>query len=698
MRVWPGKPYPLGATYDGRGTNFSLFTESAQAVKLCLFDNGGQETQIELPESTEHCRHGYLPDVAPGQRYGYRVHGPYDPASGQRANPAKLLLDPYAKAIEGQVQWNPAVYGHNQSDPDGPPNLADSAPFMPRCIVINPYFDWRHDAPPDATLHESVIYELHVKGFTMRHPDVPPELRGTYAGLAHPAVIDYLTDLGVTAVELMPVHEFIHAQRLLEKGLRNYWGYDTINFFAPHHEYASPGPPGRQVQQFKQMVLALHQARIEVILDVVYTHTPEGNHLGPTLAYKGIDNVSYYRLVTDHRGRYYDTTGTGNSFNMNHPNVLRMIMDSLRYWITEMHVDGFRFDLAPTLARELHEVDRLSAFFDIIHQDPVISQAKLIAEPWDVGDGGHQVGKFPVQWCEWNALYRDDVRKFWRGDPGTRSEFARRFTGSAELYEKGGRPPYASVNFVTCHDGYTLRDLVSYSHGHNEANQEDDRGREEYNISFNCGHEGHTDDPEVNMRRSRYQRDFLATLLLSQGMPHILHGDEIGRTQHGNNNAYSQDNDTSYVDWEHRDCDLHEFAQRLIALRRDHPIFRRWRWIRGSGTGQPAEVAWYQPNGQPMTDEQWDRPDDHALQIMLDGNHIRGLDLQGQPISDDSFLVLVNAHHEPLAFRIIPGPTGGAWFLVLDTSDWQQDDRRSVQAGEEITMPASSLLLFTDGQ
>jgi isoamylase len=565
VRIWPGEPYPLGATWDGTGTNFSLFSEVAERVELCLFDDGpegGNEQRVDLPEVTALCWHGYLPQVGPGQRYGFRVHGPWAPAEGRRCNPAKLLLDPYAKAVEGGVTWDPAVFSHRLDDPEAAAE-ADSAPFVPRSIVINPFFDWGTDHPLRTPAHETVIYETHVKGLTATHPGVLPELRGRYAGLAEPAVLAHLKRLGVTAIELLPVHQFVHDGRLLGLGLRNYWGYNSISYLAPHNEYSAAGERGQQVQEMKQLVKTLHAEGFEVILDVVYNHTAEGNHLGPTLCFKGIDNAAYYRLMADQPAYYMDYTGTGNSLNMRHPHVLQLIMDSLRYWILDMHVDGFRFDLAATLARGLHECDRLSAFFDIIQQDPVISQVKLIAEPWDIGEGGYQVGNFPPLWSEWNGKYRDSVRDFWRGENQTLGDFANRFTGSSDLYAPTGRRPSASVNFVTCHDGFTLEDLVSYNEKHNEANGEDNRDGESHNRSSNCGVEGPTnapDDPEVTALRDRQKRNFLATLFLSQGIPMLLGGDEIGRTQGGNNNAYCQDNKVSWYDWGAVDEDLLDFT------------------------------------------------------------------------------------------------------------------------------------------
>src|SRR6516164_3045333 len=582
MGVWPGDGYPLGASYDGAGTNFAVFSEVAELVELCLFANDGAETRVALREVDGFIWHGYLPGVGPGQRYGYRVHGPYDPAAGNRCNPAKLLLDPYAKAIEGSVRWDPAVYGYPFGHPDERSD-ANSAPHMPRSVVVNPYFDWRLDRPPRTPYHETVIYEAHVRGLTRLHPELPQELRGTYQGLAHPVVVRYLQELGITAVELMPIHQFVSDDALARHGLANYWGYNTIGFFAPHNAYSASGSRGQQVPEFKAMVRTLHEAGIEVILDVVYNHTAEGSHLGPTLSFRGIDNAAYYRLVDRDPRFYLDTTGTGNSLLVRHPHVLQMIMDSLRYWVIEMHVDGFRFDLTAALARQFHEVDRLSAFFDLVQQDPVVSQVKLIAEPWDVGEGGYHVGNFPPLWSEWNGKYRDTVRDFWRGQSATLPEFASRLTGSSDLYASDGRHPVASINFVTAHDGFTLADLVSYDHKHNEANGEDNRDGRDDNRSWNCGVEGPTDDPEVNELRALQQRNLLATLLLSQGVPMLLGGDEMGRTQHGNNNAYCQDSETSWLnwDWSAEEQEFLEFVARMVTLRREHPVFARRRFLQG---------------------------------------------------------------------------------------------------------------------
>jgi isoamylase len=663
---WPGRPYPLGAAYDGGGTNFSLFSEMAEEVELCLFDDDGGEERLRLEEIDAFVWHAYLPTVAPGQRYGYRVHGPWDPERGQRCNPAKLLLDPYAKAIEGQVDWNPACFPYQFGD-ENARNGDDSAPFVPRSVVHNPFFDWGNDRPPDVQLNESVIYEVHVKGFTARHPGIPGQQRGTYSGMAHPAAIEYLTGLGVTAVELLPVHQFVHDAHLIERGLRNYWGYNSIGFLAPHNGYAATGQRGEQVSEFKAMVRALHEAGIEVILDVVYNHTAEGNHLGPMLSMKGIDNAAYYRLVPDDLRFYYDTTGTGNSLNVRHPHTLQLIMDSLRYWVTEMHVDGFRFDLAASLARQFHEVDRLSAFFDLIQQDPVVSQVKLIAEPWDIGEGGYQVGNFPALWSEWNGRYRDTVRDFWRGEPATLGEFGSRLTGSSDLYQADTRHPGASVNFVTAHDGFTLRDLVSYNEKHNEANGEGNADGEPYNRSWNCGVEGDTDDQAVLALRHRQQRNFLATLLLSQGVTMLLGGDELGRTQGGNNNAYCQDNEISWYDWDHVDEALLEFTRLLIGLRRDHPVLRRRRWFQGHSIRGSVDLGWCRPDGAEMSDDDWEASPP-SVGVYLNGTAITDRDRRGQRVTDDSFLLLFNADPEPIEWTL-PKQWGQWWQLVTDTAD-----------------------------
>ncbi len=691
IEIWPGKPYPLGASYDGGGTNFSLFSEVAEKVELCLFDDDGAERRIVLDEVDASCWHGYLPSVTPGQRYGYRVHGPWAPEAGQRCNPAKLLLDPYAKAIEGQVQWDQACFPYNFGD-ENSRNDDDSAPYVPRSVVHNPYFDWGNDRPPDIQLNESVIYETHVKGFTARHPGVPQAQRGTYAGLAHPAVIEYLGDLGITAVELMPVHQFVHDAHLIERGLRNYWGYNSIGFLAPHNEYSSSSQRGEQVAEFKAMVRALHAAGIEVILDVVYNHTAEGNQLGPMLSMKGIDNAAYYRLVPDHPQFYYDTTGTGNSLYVGHPHTLQLIMDSLRYWVLEMHVDGFRFDLAASLARQFHDVDRLSSFFELIQQDPVISQVKLIAEPWDIGEGGYQVGNFPALWSEWNGKYRDTVRDFWRGEPATLGEFASRLTGSSDLYQGGSRYPTASVNFVTAHDGFTLRDLVSYNSKHNEANGEDNQDGTDDNRSWNCGVEGETDDPEVLALRARQQRNFLATLFLSQGVTMLLAGDEAGRTQRGNNNAYCQDNEISWHDWDHVDERLLDFARQLIALRRDHPVLRRRRWFQGRPIRGTVNLGWCKPDGTEMGDEDWDSRLVNSVGVFLNGEAITDRDRRGQQVTDDSFLLLFNAHTGPVDWSL-PGQWGKRWEAVFDTSIGDREGE-SFDSGLTLPVAGHSLVVF----
>jgi glycogen operon protein len=692
-RPGPGEPFPLGATWDGAGTNFSVFSEVATRVELCLFSERGVETRVDLPGRTAYCWNGYLRGIQPGQQYGYRVHGPWEPAAGHRCNPNKLLIDPYAKSVAGDIQWDAAVFPYPLGGDDLHMSEADSAPFVPRSVVVDPAFDWGDDRPPRRPLHETIVYELHVKGFTRRHPDVPQKLRGTYAGLAHPAAIEHLTTLGVTAVELLPVHQFVHDSHLIEKGLRNYWGYNSIGYFAPASEYASR--PGRQVTEFKAMVKALHAAGLEVILDVVYNHTAEGNHLGPMLSFKGFDNRAYYRTMPDRR-YYADFTGTGNTLNADHPSVLQLVMDSLRYWVTDMHVDGFRFDLAPTLARS-QSVDRLSAFFDIIHQDPVLNRVKLIAEPWDVGAGGYQVGNFPVLWCEWNGKYRDTGRDYWRGEERTLPEFANRLTGSSDLYQDDGRHPYASVNFVTAHDGFTLRDLVSYNEKHNEANGEDNRDGESHNRSWNCGAEGPVDDPTVNRLRAQQQRNFLATLCLSQGIPMLVAGDELGRTQQGNNNAYCQDNELSWIDWEHADRGLLDFVRRLIALRRLHPVFRRRHWFKGRplrGLGV-SDVAWLKPDGSEMSDQDWEQGFAKSLGVLFNGAGLLDLDEDGLPVRDASFLLFFNAHSEPVTFTMPDRAWGERWAPVLTTAASLEE--KSVDAGSPLAMPARSVTVLSSG-
>jgi glycogen operon protein len=644
------------------------------------------------------CWHGYLPGIGPGQQYGLRVHGPYDPARGLRCNPAKLLLDPYAKAVEGQVQWDPAVYPYPLGGDDLARNDTDSAPFVPRSVVTTPFFDWGHDHPLNHRWHETVLYEVHVKGFTARHPKVPPELRGTYAGMAHPAAIEHLTRLGVTAVELLPVHQFVHDHHLVERGLRNYWGYNSIAFLAPHNEYSAGQKADQVVAEFKSMVKALHEAGIEVILDVVYNHTAEGNHLGPVLSFKGIDNPAYYRLVEEDPRFYYDTTGTGNTLNMRHPHVLQLIIDSLRYWVEEMHVDGFRFDLAASLARQFHEVDRLSAFFDLIQCDPTVSQVKLIAEPWDLGEGGYQVGNFPPLWSEWNGKYRDTVRDYWRGADRTMSEFAYRLTGSSDLYEGSGRRPMASINFITAHDGFTLADLVSYNYKHNEANGEDNRDGTDDNRSWNSGVEGPTDDPQVLALRSRQQRNFLATLLLSQGVPMMLGGDELGRTQHGNNNAYCQDNEISWFDWEHVDDDLLAYATSLMKLRHDHPVLRRRRFFQGrpilGHPGQLADIGWFRPDGGEMTDEDWSVGYAKSLGVFLNGDAISDPGPRGEQIADDSFYLILNAHYDELDFTLPGGRWGQLWTEVIRTGTMGSFDDRVWTAGNPFPVQGRELVVL----
>ena len=685
----------MGATYDGSGTNFALFSEAAERVELCLFDNG-TETRVALPEVDGFVWHGFIPNIEPGQRYGYRVYGPYDPHAGRRCNPNKLLLDPYAKAIDGTFDWNQSLFGYNFGDPDSR-NDDDSAASMPKSVVISPFFDWGVDRPPGHEYADTVIYEAHVKGLTQTHPDIPEQIRGTYSAVAHPVIIEHLQSLGVNAIELMPVHHFANDSTLLDKGLTNYWGYNTIAFLAPDSKYSSSTTPGGQVQEFKAMVRALHEADIEVILDVVYNHTAEGNHLGPTLSMRGIDNAAYYRLVDDDKRYYMDYTGTGNSLNVGHPHTLQLIMDSLRYWVTEMHVDGFRFDLAATLAREFYDVDRLAAFFELVQQDPTVSQVKLIAEPWDVGPGGYQVGNFPPQWTEWNGKYRDTVRDYWRGEPATLDEFAYRLTGSADLYEHTGRRPVASINFVTAHDGFTLRDLVSYNEKHNDANGEDNRDGESNNKSWNCGAEGPAEDPAINALRARQQRNFLATLLLSQGVPMISHGDELGRTQRGNNNVYCQDNETSWINWAQADTELMEFTREVSALRAAHPVFRRRRFFSGrpvrqrGGAGLP-DIAWFAPDGSEMSDEDWETAFAKSVAVYLNGQGIPYLDERGQRVTDDSFVLCFNAHHEPIQFTLPPKEFGASWKRVIYTgSDGAEGP---VEAGATVPVDARAVLVL----
>ncbi|MBD8024473.1 glycogen debranching protein GlgX [Microbacterium gallinarum] len=699
MHTWPGSAYPLGATFDGNGTNFALFSEGAERVELCLFDDAGAETRVELRDVDAFVHHGYLPAVQPGQRYGYRVHGPHDPSSGKRFNPHKLLLDPYAKAVEGQVMWGQPVFGYDFDDPDSR-NDEDSASHQMMGVVVNPYFDWSGDRQPKTPYSESFVYEAHVRGLTELHPAVPEEIRGTYSAIAHPAIIEHLQKLGVTAIELMPVHQFVNDSVLEENGLSNYWGYNTIAFFAPQNTYASSGQRGQQVQEFKGMVKALHAAGIEVILDVVYNHTAEGNHLGPTLSMRGIDNEAYYRLEDDDKRYYTDYTGTGNSLNVGNPHTLQLIMDSLRYWVLEMHVDGFRFDLASTLAREFYEVDRLATFFELVQQDPVVSQVKLIAEPWDVGPGGYQVGNFPPQWTEWNGKYRDTVRDFWRGEPATLGEFASRLTGSADLYEHSGRRPVASINFVTAHDGFTLRDLVSYNDKHNEANGEDNRDGADDNRSWNGGVEGPTDDPAVLTLRARQQRNFIATLMLSQGVPMLLHGDELGRTQRGNNNGYAQDNEITWVDWSTADQPLVEFTAALARLRREHPTFRRRRFFNGRPVrreeGAPIpDIAWLRPDGTQMQPEDWDSGFGRAVGVFLNGDGIRERDRRGEPISDRHFMVLFNAGDDVVDFVVPDVEFSPKWDVVVDTAG-EHADTEPLEPGAGLPVQGRSLMVLRE--
>ena len=699
MQVWPGSAYPLGATFDGTGTNFALFSEIAEQVELCLFDEQRDETRIELTEVDGYVWHAYLPEVQPGQRYGYRVHGPWDPATGLRCNPAKLLLDPYAKATCDDIRWGQSMFSYEFGDPEQR-NDDDSAADMMLGVVVNPFFDWSGDRAPRIPYSRTVIYEAHVRGLTRRHPGLPEELRGTYAGVAHPAIIEHLTRLGVTAIELMPVHQFLNDSVLQEKGLSNYWGYNTIGYFAPHAAYASSGQLGQQVQEFKAMVLALHAAGIEVILDVVYNHTAEGNHLGPTVSMRGIDNPAYYRLVEDDPSFYMDYTGTGNSLNVRHPHTLQLIMDSLRYWVTEMHVDGFRFDLAATLAREFYEVDRLSTFFELVQQDPVVSQVKLIAEPWDVGPGGYQVGNFPPQWTEWNGKYRDTVRDYWRGEPATLGEFASRITGSSDLYEHTARRPVASINFVTAHDGFTLRDLVSYNEKHNEANGEDGNDGADDNRSWNMGAEGETDDETIRIMRARQQRNFLATLLLSQGVPMIAHGDELGRTQQGNNNVYAQDSELSWIDWENADTALIEFTAALARLRREHPTFRRSRFFDGHpvrrGAGEPMpDIVWLRPDGTAMQPEDWEAGFGRTIGMFLNGEGIRGVDERGGRIVDRHFLVYFNAHTDTVQITLPTEERSPRWDLIVDTNGGEVDGA-PLEQGQTFPLGAHALAVLRE--
>jgi glycogen operon protein len=700
IKTYPGKPYPLGATWDGQGVNFALFADNATGVELCLFTNETDEVEsvkIKLEERTHQIWHVYVPELNPGQLYGYRVSGPFEPQNGHRFNPNKLLIDPYAKAIAGVIDWHDALFGYEIGNEELDLSFSnlDSAPFVPKCVVIDPNFEWEDDQHPRTPYHQSVIYEAHVKGFTKLNPEIPEEIRGTYAGIGHPVTIKYLQELGITAIELMPVHHFVNDRHLAEKGLSNYWGYNTIGFFAPDVRYSGNGGTGGQVKEFKQMVKNLHKAGIEVILDVVYNHTGEGNQMGPTLSLKGVDNASYYRLVDDNKRFYMDYTGTGNTLNAMLPNVLRYIMDSLRYWILDMHVDGFRFDLAATLARELHEVNRLSAFFDIIHQDPTISQVKLIAEPWDIGDGGYQVGKFPAGWAEWNGKYRDCIRDYWAGAESMLGEFAKRFTGSPDLYQDDYRKPTASINFITAHDGFTLNDLVTYNEKHNEANGEDNKDGESHNRSWNCGVEGPTEDPAILALRKRQKRNLLATMFLSQGVPMLVAGDEISRTQNGNNNAFCQDNEISWLHWENADEDMLAYTRKLIRLRTEHPVFRRRHWFQGQAImGKGLEdIAWFLPDGNEMSDENWNHDAAKSLGIFLNGRGLHYAGPKGEKIIDDNFYLIFNAHSEPVEYKLPAKVYSKQWTKVMDTAQ-DQIEEKTLKEEEAICVQGHSIVLL----
>jgi isoamylase len=701
LKKYPGSPFPLGATWDGKGVNFAVYSENATEVDLCLFastEDKKESERLQINEVSHHVWHVYVPDLKPGQLYGFRVYGPYEPESGLRFNPNKVLIDPYAKAIAGNIQWHDALFGYEVGNPQEDLSFSDidNAAYIPKAAVIDSNFNWEGDQKLSIPYHKTIIYETHVKGFTQTHPDIPENIKGTYAALAHPVSIKYLKDLGITAIELMPVHHFLNDRMLLDKGLTNYWGYNTIGFFAPDVRYCSSNGIGDQVFEFKNMVKELHKAGIEVILDVVYNHTAEGNQMGPTLSFRGIDNSSYYRLAENKR-YYMDYTGTGNTLNAQLPSVLRLIMDSLRYWILEMHVDGFRFDLAATLARELHEVDRLGSFFDIIHQDPVISQVKLIAEPWDIGEGGYQVGKFPPGWAEWNGKYRDTIRDYWRGADSMLGEFALRLTGSPDLYKEDYRRPTASINFVTAHDGFTLNDLVSYNEKHNDANGENNNDGESHNRSWNCGVEGPTDDPAINKLRNQQKRNFLTTLFLSQGVPMLVAGDELGRTQGGNNNAYCQDNEISWINWEKKDNDLLEFTKKLIHLYKEHPVFTRKRWFQGypiKGIGV-EDIAWFLPDGNEMSEENWNNDFAKSLAVYLNGHGLRTVDSEGNKIIDNSFYIIFNAYHDSIEYRLPPRKYGSKWVRALDTADGRINEEESAyNAGDTIKVEGRSVVLL----
>ncbi len=701
ITIYPGQPYPLGATWDGEGVNFALFSENATAVELCLFDHENDKTEsvrVFLPEHSHQVWHGYVPNIHPSQLYGFRVHGPYDPQNGHRFNPNKLLMDPYAKAISGVIDWHPSLFAYDfdSDQADLSYSELDSAPYIPKSVIVDPSYEWEGDTLPRTSYHNSIIYELHVKGFTKRHPDIPEEIKGTYAALGHPVTIKYLQDLGITAVELMPVHHFVNDHHLQQNGLSNFWGYNSIGFFAPDVRYASRPHRGAHVEEFKDMVKALHKAGIEVILDVVYNHTAEGNEMGPTLSFKGIDNTIFYRLVEDNKRYYMDYTGTGNTLNANLPSVLKLMMDSLRYWVQEMHVDGFRFDLAPTLARELHAVDRLSAFFDIIHQDPVISQVKLIAEPWDIGEGGYQVGNFPPGWAEWNGKYRDCIRDYWRGSDSMLGEFAQRFTGSPDLYQDDNRRPTASINFLTAHDGFTLHDLVSYNEKHNDANGENNQDGEDHNRSWNCGVEGPTEDQGVIELRNQQKRNFLTTLFLSQGVPMLVAGDELGKTQQGNNNAYCQDNEISWIDWENTNQDLLNYTRMLIALKKKHPSFGRRRWFQGreiKGTGV-HDIAWFLPEGNRMEEHNWNEDFAKSLGVFLNGMGLHKIGTKGEKIVDYSFYVIFNAYHEELEYRLPGAEYAENWIKVLNTAAGWKETEEIFEASSSITVAGRSVVVL----
>jgi len=698
--VWPGKPYPRGATWDGEGVNFALFSENATRVELCLFDASGRHEvqRIGLHEHTDQIWHCYLPGARPGLLYGYRCHGPYEPERGHRFNANKLLIEPYARALSGPLLWSDAHFGYDVADPtlDLSFDPRDSAEGTPKCRVIDPAFDWGEDRAPRTDWHDTVIYEAHVRGMTMRHPKVPPALRGTYAGLATAPVIEHLQRLGVTAVELMPVHAFVDDRRLVRQGLRNYWGYNTIAYLAPELRYSASG----QVEEFKMLVKALHAAGIEVILDVVYNHTAESDELGPTLSLRGIDNAAYYRLRPGEPRRYMDFTGTGNTLNLQHPKVLQLIMDSLRYWVQDMHVDGFRFDLAAALARELYDVDRLGSFFDTISQDPVLSQVKLIAEPWDVGAGGYQVGNFPPGWNEWNDKYRDSVRAYWKGDGGQIGEFARRFTGSADLYEASGRKPHASINFVTAHDGFTLADLVAYDSKHNAANGEDGRDGSDDNRSWNCGVEGPTDDAQINALREQQKRNFIATLLLSQGVPMLLAGDEIGRTQAGNNNAYCQDNELSWLNWDLTPAQrtLCQYVANVVALRRGHAIFSRRYFLSGRAVAGEnfKDITWFTPAGTEMTESDWQQGYARCLCVHLSGAAVHRTDGRGEPVRDENFTLLFNANHEAMQFVLPPLGAMRRWRVELDSARGAVVSTEHLSGARPCVLPARSMLVLME--